>query len=156
MPRLSSIRKPICGWRSRTSRSGPVGAGLAEDLLGDRELAEVVQATGEPSEFDLLLVEPEARCNPCGLLGHARRVTTRVCVPEVDRLRKAGGGAEASGAVRARCEPSQLGELDDVGAIDVDAVLAVLLRPVEGAVREPNQLAAIRRLAGNVAIPARR
>ena len=55
--------------------------GLAEDLLGDCELAEVVEAAGEPSELDLLLVEPEARCDPRGQLGHARGVATGVGVP---------------------------------------------------------------------------
>ena len=75
------MRKPICGCRSRTSRSGSVsGPGLAEDLLRDRELAEVVQAAGQARELDLLLVEPEACCDPRGELGHARRVATRVCV----------------------------------------------------------------------------
>ena len=48
-------------------------AGLAEDLLGDRELAEVVQAAREPGKLDLLLVEAEARCDPCGELGDARQ-----------------------------------------------------------------------------------
>src|SRR5207244_37878 len=36
----------------------------------------------------------------------------------------------------------QLGQLDDVRAPDAHAVLAVLLRPVEGAVREADQLVA--------------
>ena len=47
------MRKPIWGCRSSTSRSGRERARLAEDLLGDRELADIVQAAGEAEELDL-------------------------------------------------------------------------------------------------------
>jgi hypothetical protein len=44
-------------------------------------------------------------------------------------------------------EAPELGQLDDIRAIHVRAVLAVLLRPVERVVREPDQLPAVRGLA---------
>ena len=69
-------------------------AGLAQDLLGDRELAEVVQAAGEPRELDLLLVEAEARRDAGREVGHARGMAARVRVAKVDRLCQARGGPE--------------------------------------------------------------
>src|SRR3954454_2073870 len=122
-------------------------AGLAEDLLGDRELAEVVQAPGEPGQLDLLLVEAESGRDAGREVGDAGGMAARVRVAEVDGLREACRGAEASRAVGAGRELAQLGELDDVWTVDMDAVLPVLLRPVEGAAREPDQLSAVRRLA---------
>jgi hypothetical protein len=45
-------------------------------------------------------------------------------------------------------EAAQLGELDHVGPVEVDAVAAVLLGPVQGAVRQADQLVAVDRLLG--------
>ena len=106
-----------------------------------------MQAAREPRELDLLLVEAEPRSDPRREVGHARGVAARVRVPEVDRLRQARRCAEAGRAVGPGRELPQLGELDDVRPVHVDAVLAVLLRPVERAVREADQLAAVGRLA---------
>ena len=58
----------------------------------------------------------------------------------VDRLRERSRGAVTRGLVRPGGEPLQLGELDDVRAVEPHAVLAVLLGPVQGAVGEPDQL----------------
>ena len=106
-----------------------------------------MQAAGEPRELDLLLVEAQPRRDARGELGDARGVAARVRVARVDRLGEARGGAEARRPVGARREPPQLGELDHVGPVDVHPVLAVLLRPVERAVGEADQLVAVRRLA---------
>ena len=73
----------------------------------------------------------------------------------VDRLRQARGRAEARGAVRAvapaagarRARRRRAGRR-------ADPVLAVLLRPVERAVGETDQLVAAGACAGNVATPA--
>ena len=46
-------------------------AGLAQDLLGDRELAEVVEARREASELDVLLAEAEPDGDPRRELGDA-------------------------------------------------------------------------------------
>jgi hypothetical protein len=52
------MRKPICGMALEDEALGLVqGAGLAQDLLGDGELAEVVQAPGQAGELDLLGLE---------------------------------------------------------------------------------------------------
>ena len=69
-------------------------------------------------------------------------MAARVDVSRVDGLGEQGGGAVARGLVGAAREPLQLGELDDVGPVAADLVLAVLLRPVERAVGEPDQLVA--------------
>ena len=42
---------------------------LAEDLLGDRKLAEIVQAARKPRELDVLLVEAEVGGDARGQLG---------------------------------------------------------------------------------------
>ena len=46
-------------------------AGLAQDLLGDRQLAEVVQACGQSRQLDLLVVEAEPRGEPRREVGDA-------------------------------------------------------------------------------------
>ena len=91
-------------------------------------------------------VEAEAMRDPGAELGDAGRVAAGVRVPCVHGLREAGRCAEAGGAVGPVREAAELRELDDVRAIDVHAVLPVLLRPVEGAVREADQLVPVERL----------
>jgi len=118
-------------------------SGLAQDLLGDRELAEVVQARGEAGELDLFLREAEPPRGSGGQVRDPLRVAACVDVARVDRTRQARGGAEAGCAVRAARESLQLGELDHVGPVRTRAILPVFLRPVEGAVGESNQLVAI-------------
>src|SRR2546428_8841730 len=88
-------------------------AGLAQDLLRNRELAEVVQAAGETRELDLLGIEAETLRDLGGELADPLGVTAGVGVACVDRLRKRRGGAIAGGLVRPRCEPLELRELDD-------------------------------------------
>jgi hypothetical protein len=117
-------------------------AGLAQDLLGDRELAEVVQARRQPGQLDRLRVDAEARRDAGRKLGDTLGVAAGVDVACVDRLRQARSGPEAGGAVGARRQALELGEFDDIRAPRADAVLPVLLGPVERAVGETDQLVA--------------
>src|SRR5204863_1081214 len=84
----------------------PLGVGerarLSQDLLRDRELAEVVQAAGEARELDLFAIEADAVRNAGREIAHALRVATGVRVPRVDRLCQRGRRAVARGLVRAR------------------------------------------------------
>ena len=119
------------------------GAGLAQKLFWDRELAEIVQARREARELDLLVGETEPARRPRGQLRHALRVAAAVGVAGVDRAREARGGPEPSGPVGTARQALQLGELDHVRPVGAYPVLAVLLRPVERAVGEPDQLVAL-------------
>ena len=121
-------------------------AGLPQDLLRNSELAQVVEAACQACELDQLLVEAEACCDFRGQFGYSRRMAARVRVAEVDGLRQALGCAEARCAVRPVRQATQLGQLDHVGPVDVRAVLAVLLRPIESAVGQTDELEATRRL----------
>src|SRR5207248_1342221 len=118
-------------------------ARLPQDLLGDRELAEIVQAAREADQLDLRVVDAETPRDPSGHLAHALRMTAGVHVARVDRLREARRCAIARRAVGPFRELLQLRQLERrrrlVGA---RAVLAVFLRPVERAVRQPDQLVA--------------
>src|SRR3954470_6945011 len=106
-------------------------ARLAQDLFGDCELAQVVEARGETCQLDLRLVAAEAERDPRGQLADALRVGARVRVPGVDGLRERRGGAVARGTVRRVRELLQLCELDLGGLVYACAVLTVLLGPVE-------------------------
>ena len=117
-------------------------AGLAQDLLGDRELAEVVQAAGEACQLDLLAIDPEPGRDPGRKIGDPLGVRAGVGVACVDRSGEAGCRAEARRPVGPGGEPLQLGDLDHVGPVDAHLVLAVLLGPVESAVRAPDELVA--------------
>src|SRR5207248_8404555 len=86
--------------------------GLAQDLLRNRELADVVQAAREPRELDLDLVDAEPARDPRGQLADALRVTSRVRVALVDRLREASRRLVARRVVGVRGE---LPQLDDAG-----------------------------------------
>ena len=85
-----------------------------------------MQAAGKPRQLDLLDVEAEVRCDPGAKLGDAGRVTARVRVaPSTAFARLAAAWKRRRGRGRARA--GTLGELDDFRAIDVNAVLAMLL-----------------------------
>ena len=119
-------------------------AGLAQDLFRDRELAEVVQARREPCQLDLLVGQPEAARRAGGQLGHALRVASGVDVTRIDGACEARRGPEAGCAIGAARQAFQLRELDHVRPVCAHAVLAVLLRPVQGAVSEADELVALR------------
>src|ERR1700675_4803402 len=69
-----------------------------------------------------------------------------VDVSAVDGSRESGSGLQAPGRVACRGEPFQRGKLDYVGAVDANMVLAVLLRPVERAVHQSQQLLTLSRV----------
>src|SRR5207248_7461186 len=109
-------------------------------------LAGVVRARREPRQLDLLVGQTEAARRARCQLGYALRVASGVDVPGIDRASEARRGAEARGAIGAARQALELRELDHVRPVGAHAVLAVLLRPVEGAVSEPDQLVALRRV----------
>ena len=129
-------------------------AGLAEDLLRDGELAEVVQAAGEACELDRLRVEAHPLGHAgCELADHVG-VAARVRVARVDGVGEAGGRAQAGGAVGALGQPAQLLDPGDVRPVDADGVLALLLRHVERAVGDADEvgaLDAVLRIGGDAA-----
>ncbi len=84
--------------------------------------------------------EPEPRRDPGCDLAHPRRVAAGVLVARVDRLRQACSCPVAGRAVGAGADALELREVDDVRPVDADLILAVLLRPVERTVRQPNEL----------------
>ena len=118
------------------------GVRLAEDLLRDRELAEVVEIAGEPGQLDRRLVRAEAACDSRRVLADPLRMAARVGIALVDRLRQALRRPVLRGAVRRVRKLLEIGPEDRLGRVGADAVLAVLLRPVQRAVREPDQLVA--------------
>ena len=72
----------------------------------------------------------------------------------VDGVGEAGGRAQAGGAVGALGQPAQLLDPSDVRPIDADGVLALLLRHVEGAVGDADEvgaLDAVLRIGGDAA-----
>ena len=115
---------------------------LAEDLLGDRELAEVVEVAGEPGQLDRRVVRAEAARDSRRVVADALRVAAGVRVALVDRLREALRRPVVRRAVRRVRDLLEVGPQDRLGRVGADAVLAVLLRPVQRAVGEPDQLVA--------------
>src|SRR3954454_12969742 len=77
-----------------TLEDEPLGVGerarLAQDLLRDRELAEVVEASGEARELDVLGIEPDAGRDARGEVADALGVAARVRVTRVHGLREGG------------------------------------------------------------------
>src|SRR5258707_7504427 len=58
---------------------------LTQDLLGNRELPEIVEAAGEPDQLDLRLVDSEPSCDPRRQLAEPLRVAGRVYVARRER-----------------------------------------------------------------------
>src|SRR5205823_1241454 len=103
----------------------------------------VVKAAGEPRQLDLVAGEVELLRDLRRERGDALRMAARVRVPRVDRAGERRGGAEARDAVDTARDAAELGQLRDVGPGEPHLVLAVLLRPVQGAVGEPDQRVAL-------------
>ena len=101
-----------------------------------------MQAPRQPRQLDLLGIEPDAVRDARRQLADPLRVAAGVCIARVDRLRQRCGRAVARRLVGAGGKPLELRELDDVRPVAADAVLPVLFRPVESAVRQPDQLVA--------------
>ena len=119
------------------------GAGLSQDLLRDGELAEVVQAPGQACELDLLGLEAHSLGHARGELADHVGVRARVGVARIDRMGKRCRRAQARRPVGPLGEAAKLGELEQVGAVDAHAVLAVLLGQVEGRVGHAHELGAL-------------
>src|SRR5205085_7235770 len=113
---------------------------LAEDILRDRELAEVVEIAGEPRQLDPGLVCAQATRDPRRVVADPLRMAPGIGVALVDRFGEALRRPVPRGAVRCVGELLEIGAEDRLGRIRTDTILAVLLRPVEGAVGEPDQL----------------
>ena len=131
-------------------------ARLAQDLLRDRELAEVVQAGGEAGQLDLLVGEAEP-ARRSGRRGRRRAASGCRCRRRARRRPARGSrrrGSARRGRGRSRAASARASSITS-GPVGADAVLAVLLRPVERAVGEPDQLVAVdARCGGDVATPA--
>src|SRR5438132_8538921 len=80
--------------------AGGERAALAEDLLRDRELAEVVQLAREANQLHLVLRQVEPLRDGCRVLADPLRVAADVRVAGVDRTGEQRGGLEARGAIR--------------------------------------------------------
>ena len=117
-------------------------AGLAQDLLRNGELAEVVEAARETCELDLLRIEAQPRRDARDELADALGVTPRVRIAGVDGLCERRGRPVTRGLVRPGGKPLELRELDDLRAVEPHTVLAVLLRPVQSAVGQADELVA--------------
>ena len=111
------------------------GTGLAQDLVGDADLADVVEATGPVQHRADLIVETELRAQETGVAGNVLRIPARVVVLRVD------GDDQALEDV----PPDGLIERHDTGLGDADAVTAARL----GLVERP-------RRAGGASSPTRR
>src|SRR6185369_6153260 len=68
-------------------------AGLVEDLLGDADLADVVEHGAIAQDAQLLLVEPEPAAHQHGEMGHPLHVAFRGGIFGFDRRRQGGDGA---------------------------------------------------------------
>src|ERR671910_115069 len=88
--------------------------GLAQDLLGNRELAEIVEASRQADELDFVRLEAQETCYARGELTDHVRVAARVRVRLVNGVREAGRGGEGRARVPARREPVELRQLLEV------------------------------------------
>ena len=96
-----------------TSRSGfRQGVRLLQDLLRDRELAEVVQAACEPHQLDVRGGQLELLRDRAGDRGHSLGMAAGVHVARVDGACEGRRGAEARDAVAAAGCRLELGEVD--------------------------------------------
>ena len=123
-------------------------AALAQDLLRDRDLAEVVKAAREADELDLLLRQAEARRARGRQLADPLGVAADVRVARVDRTGERGGRVQARDPVGAGRELLEVLGDGPVGLVDPDAVLSLGLRPVEGDVGDAHELAALGAVLG--------
>ena len=101
-----------------------------------------MEVPAEPDELDRRLVGAELPRDAGRVLADALRVPAVVRVARVDRLREALRRAVAGRAVGAVGELLEVGAEEGLGGVRAYAVLAVLLRPVERAVCQPDQLVA--------------
>src|SRR5439155_23403092 len=108
-------------------------AGLAQDLVRDRELAEVVETAGKPDELDLLGVDADPRGDPRCELADAERPAGHRSFALVDRVRQARRRPPPDSLVDRPGEATQRAE-PKLRRSDTNLVLASLLCGVQGAV----------------------
>src|SRR5437763_15012126 len=101
-------------------------AGLAQDFLRNRELPEIVEASREASELDLLGLEAEPAANAGGQIADPFGVAPGIRVACVDCLCQGRRGAVARGLVGSCGERLDLRELDGIRAVGAGAVLCSL------------------------------
>src|SRR5204863_2616946 len=87
-------------------------ARLAQDLLGNGELAEVVQPRRQPGQLDLALVGAEPGGDPAGEVGDPLGMAAAVRVARVDLPGEARRGATAGCAVGSLRELVEVRELE--------------------------------------------
>ena len=116
---------------------------LAEDLLRDRELADVVQASGEAEQLHLVGVQLHARADAGRQLADLGGVLAGVGVARIDRAGQSGGREEARVPVVSAREQVEVADLGRAWPVDARAALAPVLRGVERAVRDADKLAAV-------------
>ena len=116
---------------------------LTEDLLGDRELAEIMQSAGETDELDVLGGEPKAAGDLGGKLTDRVRVAARIGVPGVDGVSKRRRSAEARLPVGPLGELVELCDIDQLGMEEARPALAGTFRLVESFVRRLNELSPV-------------
>ena len=122
------------------------GPGL-KDLLGDGELSEVVQGAGQAGELDLLGLEGPSSWPPAPRAPRPCRSAS----PCRHRGHRPHGPRRPPRAACRRSGPRpglKLGQLEQVGAVDPDAVLSVLLGEVEGRVGHAHELGALHAVVG--------
>src|SRR5215217_4009499 len=124
------------------------GAGLAQDLLGDGELSEIVQGAGQACELDLLALEAHFLGHPCRELPDHVGVGARVGIAGIDCMGERGRRPKACRAGGPRGQAPKLGQLEQVGAVDPDPVLAMLLGQIEGRVGHTHELGAFDAVVG--------
>ena len=112
-------------------------ARLLQDLVGDPDLAEVVQQTRDPDLLDELLAEPELLGDALDEARHRLRVLTRVGVLDVDGADEVLGGLETCLARRKLRQLLGREGADDGWIEEKQPILPVLLRPVERTVDRP-------------------
>src|SRR4051794_24006181 len=96
---------------------------LAEDLVRHGELADIVKSARDAYDLDVVRLEAEARRDPLRESGDTSGMAIRVCVTCVDGSRQAVRRLDPRCAVGAARELLQVGELDHLRAVRVDAVL---------------------------------
>src|SRR5215210_9226819 len=126
--------------------------GLAEDRVRHAELTEVVQRPRNPRQLDRLLVGAEPCREPRRQFADPLRMASPLGVSGVDGLGEAFGRAVAADCLGGGRSAVEVARIQGVGAPEARLTDALLLRPVQRAGREPEQVVpadAWRRIGGD-------